>query len=101
MNIIITSKNFKVNQTHKDYISKKLELLTKLDRNIYQIRVELDADKKERDGNKFRVEVWVEGKHHVKAGSMAKNLYSAVDTVLPKVKRQLSNLKDRIVEKHS
>lgn len=101
MNIIITSKNFKLTQTHKDYISKKISTLSKLDRRIYQTRVELDADKKEREGKKFRVEVWVEGKHHIKAGSMAKDLYSAFDTVLPKIKRQLSKLKEQIVEKRA
>lgn len=99
MNIIISSKNFKITEAHREYVETKIKHLEHFDHSLYQVRVELDADKKEREGNQFRIEVWVEGKPHIKAGAYEKNLYSAVDVVVPKLAIQLKKEKDKRITK--
>jgi len=95
MNIIISAKNFDLNDAHREYISEKIEHLSHYDSSITKARVECDADKKERQGEKFRVEVWLDGKSHVKAGVQAADLYSAIDLVTPKLKRLVIKEKER------
>lgn len=98
-NIIISAKNFELKPAHKKYASQKLEHLLKFDSSIFKIRMEMDADKKIRNNQKFRVEVWVDGRRKAKAGAQALTLYSAIDEVIPKLVRQLEKEKEKIIDR--
>lgn len=95
MNIIITGKNFTPSKANKEFVQKKLESLLRYNERLYQVRVELDADKKERNNTKFRVEIWVEGAVHLQAGSQGKDFYSSVEMTVRKLKTQLGKLKEK------
>lgn len=95
MNIIISGKNFHPSKANKQFVQEKCERLLRYDKSIQKIRIELDADKKERDNAKFRVEAWVGGRFHVQAGSQNVDLFSAVESVIRKIKVQLVKEKQK------
>ncbi|PIS41563.1 MAG: ribosomal subunit interface protein [Candidatus Kerfeldbacteria bacterium CG08_land_8_20_14_0_20_42_7] len=95
MNVIITGKNFAPSKANKDFVQKKLESLLRYDDRLFQVCVELDADKKERNNTKFRVEIWIEGDAHLQAGSQGKDFYSSVEMTVKKLKIQLAKFKEK------
>ena len=99
MNIIITGKNFHPSKANKDFVQKKLETLIHYDSRLTQIRVELDADKKERDNTKFRAEIWIEGDFHIRAGAQGADFFAAIELTVQKLKMQLTKQKERKVSK--
>lgn len=95
MNTIITGKNFTVSEANKTYIEQKISSLTQLDATLISIRVEVDAEKKERENGKFRVEIWAEGRHSAKAGAHGYTFFDTLDAAMQKIKRQIIKLKDK------
>lgn len=95
MNTIITGKNFNVSDANKTFVESKVSGLIQIDSTISTIKVELDAEKKERDNGKFRAEIWVDGKHPAKAGSHGRTFFEAVDSAIQKVKRQIVKDKEK------
>jgi len=89
MNIIISGKNFRPSKANKEFVQEKFFNLCRYDKDISQIRVELDADKKERDNTSFRVEVWIEGSHHIQAGVQGPDFYRTVEAVIRKLRVQI------------
>jgi len=101
MNIIITGKNFTPSKANKDFVEKKITMLSRYDKKIYQAKIELDADKKERDNTKFRVEIWLDGEIHIQAGSRGQDFYTTVESTIQKLKTQLMKHKKKLEGKKS
>lgn len=100
MNFIISSKQVTLTPQHKAYIEEKLALLEKFDPAIRQIRIECDADKKERDGKKFRIMVWIVGSAQYKAGIQEATLYTAIDAIVPLLKRVITKSRKKTRDLH-
>jgi ribosomal subunit interface protein len=89
MNIIISGKNFRPSKANKEFVQEKFSHLIRYDKDITQITVELDADKKERDYKSFRVEAWVEGSRRIQGGSQGLDFFRTVEAVIHKLRVQI------------
>lgn len=96
-NIIITGKDFKLTQPLKDYVSRKMEKITKLSSlQIRDIKIELDFDKNQKSGLIYRAEMSVQLPGRIlKAGEKAYNMREAVDLCIPKLVEQVTKYKDK------
>src|SRR5689334_18831448 len=100
MRISIHGKDFRPTTADQQYVTEKLSKLDRFIPNIQRIGVELDVDHNVTKGKKFRIEVWVSlVSQDIKAGVKAEHFQEAVDLVYPKLERQLSNLKERRLDR--
>ncbi len=100
MRITISGKDFKPTAADREYVTAKLAKLEKFYPKIESIGVELDVDHNVTHGKKFRIEVWVYlVNKDIKAGLKAEHFQEAVDLVYPKLERQLTNLKERNIDR--
>jgi putative sigma-54 modulation protein len=100
-NVIISGKDFKLNQTLQNYVAKKMEKISKLaSLPIKSIKVELDADKNQKSGQIYRAEMSVQlpGKI-LKSGQKGYNMREAIDLCLPKLAEQVTKYKDKMLTK--
>ncbi|MBI3573335.1 MAG: ribosome-associated translation inhibitor RaiA [Candidatus Kerfeldbacteria bacterium] len=101
MHITISGKDFALTPAIKEYVIEKIGKLAKFSRAIERIGVELDVDHNQHRGQIYRVEVWIylPGKT-LRAGQKASNMHEAIDTVYPKLERQIVRDKERKRKSH-
>lgn len=101
VNIIINGKDFKLTQTLKDYVIKKMARITKLSSlKIQEIKVELDFDKNQKSGEIYRTEMSVQLPGTIlKAGQKGYNMREAIDLCLPKLIEQITKYKDKTLSR--
>ncbi len=97
MNLNIKATNTTLTPAIKDFIEEKLSILERFLKEEDKVRVELEANKGDKDGLNFRVEVDIQP-HGYFADAKAVDFYSAMDLVLPKIKDQLVKNKDRTLK---
>jgi putative sigma-54 modulation protein len=97
MNIIITAKNFKLTDGLKSAIHEKLERFEKMISESEPVRVVLET---KRYGQKIEVTLPINNRY-IKAESTEEDLYVAIDTVIDKLKRQISKFLDRIYDRET
>ncbi|RJO59300.1 ribosome-associated translation inhibitor RaiA [Candidatus Parcubacteria bacterium] len=101
--MIISSKNFKLTPSLKNYAERKFGRLTHLSRQpITQLRARLDFDKNQKKGELCRVEASVVylGKT-LKAGTKASDMHEAIDLTYEKLERRLRDAKELWLAKRS
>ena len=98
MNLSIKAKNTTLTPAIKSFISDKLSVLERFLKEEDKVRVELEVDKREKDGMYFRAEVDIQPRGHF-ADAKAADFYEAMDLVLPKIKEQLVKTKDKKITK--
>ena len=94
MKINIKATNTTLTPTIKAYIEDKLAVLEDFLKPEHKLHVELEANKKHKSGDLFRVEISVRPNMFY-AESRGQDFYAALDTVLPKIKEQLLKEKDK------
>ncbi len=96
MNVNIKATNTTLTPAIKEFILEKLQILEVFIREEDKIRVEIELDKKHSGGTSFRVEIDIQPRGQY-AEARGLDFYSALDLVLPKIKKQLARLKDKKV----
>jgi putative sigma-54 modulation protein len=94
MNLTIKATNTTLTTTIKAFINDKLSILERFLKEEDKVRIELEANKGDKDGLNFRVEIDIQPRGHF-ADAKATDFYAAMDMVLPKIKDQLVKSKDR------
>jgi putative sigma-54 modulation protein len=101
MNLTIKATNTTLTPSIKEFINDKLSILERFLKSEDKVRVELEANKGDKDGLNFRVEIDIQPRGHF-ADARAGDFYMAMDMVLPKIKDQLvKNKKRKITERRS
>ncbi|OGS20870.1 MAG: ribosomal subunit interface protein [Elusimicrobia bacterium RIFOXYA2_FULL_39_19] len=95
MQINITGRNVKQTEALKDYVTKKIERLSRYLDKIINVQVKLEVEKYRHIAE---LKIHIEG-HIFKATATDRDLYAAVDLALDKVERQISKHKE-ILKKH-
>jgi len=98
MNLTIKAKNTTLTPSIKSFISEKLAILERFLKEEDKLRVELEVDKRDKDGMHFRAEVDIQPRGYF-AEAKANDFYEAMDMVLPKIKEQLVKSKDKKISK--
>lgn len=97
MRIIFKTTNTTLTPSIKSYAEKKFLPLGKHIAEGALVRVELELLKDHKEKNKFRAEANIDAPHHVfRAESREKDLYAAIDTLVPKLVSQSHKFSDRI-----
>jgi ribosome hibernation promoting factor len=92
----ITGRHFDIDDEIKEFVDKKSEKLSKYSSKIIELRVVIEPNK-----HHFTVEAVVIAKNlSLHSESRTEDIYSAIDSALKKVERQLSHIKDKITDKH-
>ena len=82
-----------IDERTKEYVEKRLEKAKKILRNILEIEVEIDMDKK----GKFRVEIMLKTPHSLyRAEDVSESIEGSTDIACGELYRQVVNYKDRI-----
>ncbi len=98
MNLTIKAKNTTLTPAIKGFINDKLSILERFLKEEDKVRVELEVDKRDKDGLCFRAEIDIQPRGHY-ADAKADDFYGAMDLVLPKIKEQLVKSKDKKISK--
>ncbi len=94
MNLTIKAKNTTLTPAIKNFIGDKLATLDKFLKQEDKLRVELEVDKRDKDGLHFRAEIDIQPRGYF-AEARANDFYEAMDLVMPKIKEQLVKSKDK------
>jgi putative sigma-54 modulation protein len=94
MNLTIKAKNTTLTPAIKSFINEKIAILERFLKEEDKVRVELEVDKREKDGLHFRVEIDIQPRGYF-ADAKATDFYVAMDMVIPKIKEQLVKTKDK------
>ncbi|MFA6553676.1 MAG: ribosome-associated translation inhibitor RaiA [Patescibacteria group bacterium] len=96
MKLIISAKDFRVNQWLKDYSAKKMDKLEKLLPADAEAKIELDHDHNQHTGLVYRAEASVLlGGKTIKAGEKGTTMEAAIDLTVPKLIQQVKKFKDK------
>lgn len=98
MNISIKATNTTLTPAIRSFVEEKLGHIAKFFKEEYKIRVELEVDKRDKDGKHYRAEVDIQPNGYF-ADAKANDFYEAMDLVLPKIKEQLAKNKDKSISK--
>jgi putative sigma-54 modulation protein len=99
MKITIYTKNIKLTPDLKSYAEKKIGHLEKYTDKILEARVELDEDKSQQSGFKYRAEVTMFlSKDSFRAQEVTTDIFAAIDLVIPKLKKQIETHKTKFEE---
>lgn len=98
MNIIIKAKNTTLTSSINQFVEAKLSVLEQFLKEEDKIRVELEVDKRDKDGLHSRAEVDIQPRGFF-ADARANDFYEAMDLVMPKIKEQLVKSKDKKISK--
>jgi putative sigma-54 modulation protein len=99
MKISIYGKNIDLNDKIKEYAEEKIGKLEKYNDRILEARVELDEDKSQQSGMKYRAEVtMLLPKDSFRAQETTTDLFAAIDLVVPKLKKQMEAYKTKYKE---
>lgn len=86
MNITYLFKRIKVDDRTKSYIEKRLKGLEKVLKNVLQVEVEIDMDKK----GKFRVEVMIcNPLKKYRSEEISKSIEEGIDIVVRELRNQI------------
>lgn len=96
MPLIITGKDFKLTPSLKKFVTEKTNKLTKYSSKILTIKVELDIDRRHRQGDNFRAQIWVTlpGKI-VRAGQKGEEMHEVMNQLMPKIEQQVKRYQDK------
>lgn len=93
MNVRYLLKRTKIDDRSKDYIEKRLKSLEKLLKNILQIEIEIDLDKK----GKFRVGVIIKTPYEIyQSEETSESVEASVDIVEGELRKQIIRDKGKI-----
>ena len=93
MNIRYLLKKNEVNDRTRNYIEKRLKALEKILKNILQLEVEIDLDKK----GKFRVEVIIKTPYKIyQSEETSESIEGSVDIVERELRDQIVRDKEKI-----
>ncbi|MEF3692494.1 MAG: ribosome-associated translation inhibitor RaiA [Candidatus Moraniibacteriota bacterium] len=93
MNIKYLYKNITVEDSHRDYIEKRLTVIEKLLEKINVVEVEVGMDKK----GLIRVEVMIRTPRDLfRADEISESLEGSIDIVVEELKTQITRKKEKI-----
>lgn len=98
MNITIKATNTTLTDGIRNFVADKLSSLAKFIKEEDKIRVELEVDRREKDGKHYRAEIDIQP-HGYFADARANDFYEAMDLVMPKIKEQLAKTKEKRIDK--
>ena len=94
MNINFKGTGTSLSEADQEYIEDKLKGLANFIKNQDSVFVEAARDKKHSSGLVFRLEISINPPKFY-AEARGNDFYEALDLVLPKIKEQLTKLKDK------
>ena len=97
MNISIKGTHLELTETLKQQVEEKIGHLDKFLQNMaVDAKVELERDRHHHKGDVFRAEVTMlaDGKI-LRADALGEDVFAALDLVIPKLKEQISKLKNK------
>ena len=94
MTINIKATKTTLTQGIRDYIDEKITTIQKFIKSEDKIHIELEVDKKHKSGLVFRAEIDIRPHGHY-ADARGSDIYEAIDLVVPKIREQLTKLKDK------
>ncbi len=97
MNITYKATNTTLTPAIKRFIEEKMQPLEKFLKEEDKIRVELEVDKRDKDGKNFRAEIDIQP-HGYYASAKASDFYEAMDLLMPKIKEQLLKKKEKKID---
>jgi putative sigma-54 modulation protein len=98
VNINIKATNTTLTPAIRQFIEEKIAPIEKFLKPEDKIRVELEVSKKHQKGMVHRAEIDIQPHGHY-AESYGMDFYAAMDTVLPKIKEQLTKAKGKRLSK--
>jgi putative sigma-54 modulation protein len=100
LEVIVKGKNIEIANDLELYTSRKLAKLTKLSQRLQTAKVTFTQNASKKRDKSYRVEVAIKAPgQSVRAVEDEGSFYSAVDSVLDKLRRQLKKLKTKRTEK--
>jgi len=100
MEVIVKGKNIEVASDLEQYTLRKLSKLTKLSQRLQSAKATFTQNASKNRNKSYRVEVAIKGPGQtLRAEEDDGSFYSAVDSVLDKLRRQLKKLKSKRVDK--
>ena len=95
MKITLKGTNLSITDAIDEYVRKKILQLEQITQKIQLVRIELEFLTEHKTKTPFRAEATIDAPKHVyRAESRENDLYSAIDTLLPKLLSQLK--KDKL-----
>lgn len=95
VNIKVT--NAKVSASVKEYLNSNIAKLSKFLREENILHAELEQEAKHKTGLIYRAEITIMPNSEVYAEAYGADFFEAIDLLIPKVKEQLTKLKDKRV----
>ena len=96
MKITIRGTHLDLTPAIKSYVEDKISALTKFDNNLQLARVELEQLTQKGTGDSFRAEVQIDAADGIfRADERHKDLYAAIDLLIPKLTVQMEKAKDK------
>ncbi|MDR5709843.1 MAG: ribosome-associated translation inhibitor RaiA [Armatimonadota bacterium] len=100
MNIVLTARNVTINESLRQYTTKKIERLSRFFDHVQEARVVLRSGRDRNQGHESLVEVTVYGDGFVLRGEeAAPDFFAAVDLVAEKLERQIQKVRNRWIHK--
>lgn len=93
----IKATNTEVSKSIKEYLNTNIGKLSKFLREEHIVHAELEQEAKHKTGLIYRAEITIMPKSDVYAEAYGSDFYEAIDLLIPKVKEQLTKLKDKRV----
>jgi len=89
--INITARNVKLTKAIRDYVSKKVEKMTRfLENQIINVQIKLEVEKYTQIAE---IKIHIEG-HVLKAREVSTDIYAAIDLTIDKLERQVNKFKE-------
>lgn len=93
----IKTTNTKITPSIKEYLNSNISKLNRFLREENIVHAELEQQTKHKSGLIYRAEITIMPKSEVYAEAHGGDFYEAIDLLIPKVKEQLTKLKDKRV----
>lgn len=97
MDLIIKSRNGKVSERQREYITTKLDKLSRYLDDIQSFKVEVSTEQRQDQGEVHRLQVTLVGEHGIilRADQAASDIYTTVDQVQNVLQRQIKRYKEK------
>lgn len=94
-NISFKGTHTKLPEEIEDYVEAKFQTIAKFMHEEDKVYVELEHDRKNKSGKKFRIDITIRPNFKAYAEARGNDFHEAVDLAIPKIKAQLAKAKEK------